>query len=234
MWYGGTLEEAMREYAPRPQIADAAAVVLWAVLVATAMAGCRQDGAGEKEAAPSWRAVYDAWEEPDPIPDFPLVDQEGDAFRLGRYEDAFLLVGFVFTRCPQPKACPLTMKKMREIQVLWKAAAAAGKTDGRRLELLAVTLDPEFDSPQLLKAYGTAHGASFDTWTLATGEPELVSSALPSLFNVLALPGGDGAISHTVKVGLLRPGLEFLEDWSDNSFEPSDIVKLVLETPRES
>jgi hypothetical protein len=55
-----------------------------------------------------------------------------------------------------------------------------------------------------------------------------MSDALPSLFNVLALPDGRGSIRHTVKLALLRPGLRDLAEWLDNKVDPAEVVDLVL------
>jgi len=179
----------------------------------------------------SWRPAYDAWEEDDPIPAFSLADQEGRHFSLERYDDSYLLIGFVLTRCNVPKACPLTMKRMSEVQSSWKALKAEGRAQGRKLSLLTITLDPEFDTPPLMKTYASGYGADFSLWTMATGHEELVSSAIPSLFNVLALPDGTGSIRHSVKVALLGPGREFLKDWGDNDFEPHEVLSLVTGEP---
>ena len=44
---------------------------------------------------------------------------------MDRFDGEHVLVGFVFSRCPMPKACPLTMQRMAEVQRLWKAAEEA-------------------------------------------------------------------------------------------------------------
>ena len=54
------------------------------------------------------------------------------------------------------------------------------------LTVLALTLDPAHDTPDRLKAFGQAHGADFDRWTLATGPEELMTDGLPSTAFVLA------------------------------------------------
>ncbi|MDP6931866.1 MAG: SCO family protein [Myxococcota bacterium] len=175
-----------------------------------------------------WRALYDAWEDPQPIPDFQLVDQRGSAFRLSRYDDAYLLVGFVFSRCPNPEACPLTMTRMAQVQQAWSERGEQGTQGGRRLELLGVTLDPDYDTPEVLAAYLGQHGGSPENWTMATGPKELVHDALPSLFNVMAFPTSQGLLTHGVKVALLRPGRVLLQEWRRNRFTAEEVVELVL------
>jgi protein SCO1/2 len=194
------------------------------------LCGCARDVGDEEPTVAElhdWREIYEAWEEPAPLPDFALVDQDGERFRLQRFRDDYLLVGFVFARCQLAEACPLTMAKMRAVQKAWSQASTAPQSEGKTLSLLTVTLDPEFDTPAVLKRFAEGHGADFANWTLATGPNELVSTALPSLFNVMALPNGKGSLNHSVKVALLRPGLTQFREWRDNKFQSKEIIDLV-------
>ncbi len=192
--------------------------------------GCTRsaDPPPPEEATPTdWRSAIDAWEEDDPIPDVPLTNHEGRTFQLADLDAQHILIGFVFSRCPNPKACPLTMQRFRAVQKAWASARKDGKFKEEALHLLTVTLDPEFDTPPVLKAYGTVYGADLSLWTLATGEAELVAKELPSLFNVIALKRGEGDISHGVKVALLGPGRVPLQEWPDNEFTAEDVLALI-------
>ena len=190
-------------------------------------------------ASDDWKPLYDRWQHPQPLPDFELIDHRGEPFRLHDLGDGHLLIGFIFTRCTIPEACPLTTEKMARVQRAWNALDPRPRE--RSLQLLSVTLDPAFDTPARLAAYAEAHGADLRradpsadgrpgraTWTFATGPHELVSNALPSLFNILALPDGHGTISHTVKVALLAPDLTLLAQWKDNAFTPDEIIARIL------
>ena len=207
--------------------------------MATASVGCRKDtpaptGEAPERAAPyDWKALVEAWRYPDPIPNFQLTDQDGKTFWLADFTDRYVVISFVFSRCPNAKACPLTMKKMREIQTRW---ARADKPAGARLQLIAVTLDPDFDTPEVLRAYGSSHEADFSTWKMATGPPELVNTDLPSLFGVLAMPvaSEEERIRHSIRLAVLKPGLAHLTDWRNNGFEASDVVAAILKDARGS
>jgi len=175
-----------------------------------------------------WEKATEEWEEFDPIPNYRLIDQHGKAFSMDRFKGAYVLVGFVFSRCPMPKACPLTMKRMQSIQEKWKTLVAARKTNGKDLRLLAVTIDPDFDTPDILASYGKTYEADPDLWTLATGPKGLVQTAFPSLFNVFALPRGDGVISHNVNTGLVAPNRAVVKEWTNNEFDPDEVIGIVL------
>ncbi len=83
-----------------------------------------------------------------PIPDLKGTDQLGRPFTVHSLKGSFVLISFVFSSCPMPKMCPLTMRLNRKVQTLWK------KEMQEPLKLLIVTLDPSGDTPQILKKYG--------------------------------------------------------------------------------
>ncbi len=118
---------------------------------------------------------------------------------------------------------------MAGVQSLWTGAVAEGRTGDKKLQLLTLTFDASRDTPADFKAYGNQFGVDFDLWTLATGPDELLNDAIPSLFGVLALPLSNGEITHSVKVGLLKPGLEMVAEWPDNAFLPGEVVEHVLQ-----
>lgn len=200
-------------------------MVVVACIAALAFA-CGDKKEVDRGAAPNdWETLVEAWNDPDPVPDFSLVDSAGKAFRLhDRAGGAYVVVSFIYTRCPIPEACPLTIDKLRHIQRAWRAA----DTGQRRLALFSITLDPEYDTPERLAAYADERDLDTSNWTFATGPAELVSNALPALFNILAIPRGEANISHTVKIALLRPDFTLLREWGDNHVEGAQVVDLVL------
>ncbi len=180
------------------------------------------------EPTQDWQKLVDEWDHPAPIPDFELVNQAGKSFRLSELADGYVLVGLVFSHCQVRKACPLTMTKMREVQVAWGQRQAQGETEGRVLRLLSLTLDPDNDTPRALQEYGKLYDVDFSNWTLATGPNGLMRKGLPSLIGVLALPDRKGTINHGVKAALWAPGLNEIRAWDNNDFEAEDVVTAVL------
>ena len=76
--------------------------------------------------------------------DFDLTDHNGQQRHLGDFAGKVVVMFFGYTQCPD--VCPTTMTEMTAIK------KALGK-DGERLQVLFVTVDPERDTPELLKAY---------------------------------------------------------------------------------
>ncbi len=199
-------------------------VVATAVVAIALASACR----AVPEPVPAWRSQVEAWAWPQPLPAFELVDQRGATFRLDRHRDDWVLMSFVFTRCHVAAACPLTMGKLVAAQEAWREVEASGRTGDRRLAILALTLDPAWDTPERLAAFGARHGIDPARFTLATGPEPLLADALPSMLSVLALPDAHEGIRHSVKVVLLRPGLVFDAEWKDEDFEPGAAIARVL------
>jgi protein SCO1/2 len=76
--------------------------------------------------------------------DFALTDHNGQARTLKDFQGKVVMMFFGYTQCPD--VCPTSMAEMAEIKKL------LGK-DGDRVQCLFVTVDPERDKPDMLKAY---------------------------------------------------------------------------------
>jgi len=97
------------------------------------------------------------------IPPFEFIDQTGKPFTEKDLEGNIYVADFFFTSCPG--ICPLMNQQMRRVQ-----DKLSDKT--RNLRFLSHTVDPERDTPEVLKAYGEKFEADFDTWTFVTGSEE--------------------------------------------------------------
>ena len=76
--------------------------------------------------------------------DFALTDHNGKSRTLADFKGKVVMVFFGYTQCPD--VCPTSMTEMVAIKKL------LGK-DGERLQGIFVTVDPERDKPEMLKAY---------------------------------------------------------------------------------
>ncbi len=101
-----------------------------------------------------------------------------------------VLVAMVYAHCGT--ACPFIVRDMKRI------GDEAG-VEGLRYAL--VSLDPERDSPEGLRAFRAAHNLG-DEWTLLRGEAADVQT-LAALLSVRYRPDADGTIAHTNRITLL-------------------------------
>ena len=84
--------------------------------------------------------------------DFSLADHNGQQRSLKDFAGRIVVMFFGYTQCPD--VCPTTLTEMVEIKKLLGP-------DGQRLQALFVTVDPERDTPEVLKAYMTNFDPGF-------------------------------------------------------------------------
>lgn len=84
--------------------------------------------------------------------DFALSDQNGQTRRMRDFAGKLVVVFFGYTQCPD--VCPTTLQELLEV----KRSLGA---DGEKLQAVFITVDPERDTPELLKAYMANFDPSF-------------------------------------------------------------------------
>jgi protein SCO1/2 len=152
------------------------------------------------------------------LKNYTLQNQSGKNFQLYDIIGNYLLVSFIYTRCPMPKMCPLTMSLNRRVYRLWKK-----NSPSIPLKFLVVTLDPANDTANTMKSYGSKFGLTDSAFILATGSEQTISD-FSSEFNALGFPS-NGLIAHNSKSVLVGPDLIPLKDYKDNEWKPEDVIK---------
>ena len=106
------------------------------------------------------------------VPDFRLVDQTGAPFGPDRLAGRVWIADFVFTRCPD--VCPRMTERLVGVH----------RALGERADIVSVSVDPAYDTPQRLIAFARAHGAESPRWHFLTGDSRYVQEAVLRGFNV--------------------------------------------------
>lgn len=112
------------------------------------------------------------------VADFQLTNQFGQAVSLADFSNRVWVANIVFTRCAGP--CPRLAQQMSHIQ---KALPASS-----RAQLVTLTTDPEFDTPERLKKFGAFHGADFSRWSLLTGDKLQIGQLAANSLKMSAQP----------------------------------------------
>jgi protein SCO1/2 len=108
-----------------------------------------------------------------PASEIALRTPEGDEFRLSRHRGDVVAITFGYTSCPD--VCPTTLAELAQVRARLGPA-------GARLRVVFVTVDPERDGPERLRAYTQA----FDrTFTGLTGTPAELA-AVQKAYGVVA------------------------------------------------
>ncbi len=161
-----------------------------------------------------------------PLKNFPLVNQLGRPFQLHDLKGNHVFVTFIYSRCPLPTMCPLSLKLTRQVLAAWKKDPTL---KGKKITALAVTLDPEHDTPAVLKAYGKLFGIVSPHGILATGDTKVLGE-LAGEFNVVGFPE-QGSIAHNSKHILLDPSLETVKEFKDNEWKINEVIEAAKKMP---
>jgi cytochrome oxidase Cu insertion factor (SCO1/SenC/PrrC family) len=104
--------------------------------------------------ASSWGANY--------FPNVPLVTHEGETIRFfdDLLKDKVVAVNFIYTKCPD--TCPLETAQLVRVQNI------LGDRLGKDVFFYSISIDPDNDTPEVLKEYKKRFGAR---WTFLTGPP---------------------------------------------------------------
>jgi protein SCO1 len=147
---------------------------------------------------------------------FSLVDHDGRPVDIGSWPGRWLLVQFGFTSCRV--VCPRALAK------LGAALDGLGPLAGR-VQPLYVSVDPERDTPEVMRAFLTT---SYPHFTGLTGTPEQVEAATRA-FRVFARRRADPedpdgyAVPHTAITYLVDPDGRLARHWPDTA-EPATIT----------
>lgn len=161
----------------------------------------------------------------DRVPGFELIDQTGANFSLHDFHGEAIVLTFIFTRCPVPDFCPRMSRHFQEIQ----AEAAADDELRDRFRLLSVTIDPEFDSPEVLEQYGRNFSDDPSTWTFATGSPGRIDEMTTRFSVFMENNPENNTIDHALATALIDPAGNLVNIWRGNAWEPDDVIAMMRE-----
>ncbi len=153
------------------------------------------------------------------LPDFALYSQEGAVVSAARFRGKQIMLNFIFTRCPVATMCPAATLKMMETQAKAKAAGVAN------LELVSITLDPDYDTPGVLKTYTQTRGIDTSNFTFLTG-PERAIKDLLTQFGVLTEATRDESIlKHTLATLLINEQGKIVWRADGSGWSPAEFVE---------
>jgi len=156
------------------------------------------------------------------VPDFALVNQNGQATHLKDFRGKAVLLTFIYTRCPLPNFCPLMSKNFAELE------QRLSKEFPNQYHLLSISMDPEFDRPEVLKAYATRYATNSADWSFATGD----AGSIRFVADLLGLyfQKENGLISHDLRTALIGPDGRLVHLWKSNVWTPYEVQRRVRET----
>jgi protein SCO1/2 len=98
------------------------------------------------------------------IPDFSFINEDGKVVTEKDFKNKVYVADFFFVTCPT--ICPVMKKNMLTVYNEYK--------DNPDVKILSHTIDPEHDTPEVLKKYATDLGVSGKMWQFVTGDKEKI------------------------------------------------------------
>ena len=176
------------------------------------------------EGAPSTSAAAQSprLSEGDLMPDFRLLDQRGEEMTPQTFAGKDVVVTFIFTRCPLPDFCPKISGQFAELE----KAVLEDPNLKSQVKLLSITIDPEFDTPAVLKEYADHFSHSDgELWRFGVGTQEQ-TDRLTHAFSVYTETSG-GTINHGLCTAWIGSDGIVNKIWRGSGWEPKEVLSAI-------
>jgi protein SCO1/2 len=159
-----------------------------------------------------------------PAPEFSLTSQDGGRVTLADFRGKVVAVTFIYTLCTT--TCPVLTPTMSFIQ------DQLGPDFGTKIAFVSISVDPERDTPEVLKEYGQAFGANLAGWAFLTGTPDAIRD-VTRRYGVFASKTANGDVEHTFLTSIVDPRGFLRVQYVGVRFDPDefrrDLLSLVQE-----
>ena len=129
------------------------------------------------------------------VPDFRFTEAGGRTVTNADLRGSFWVASFVFTRCAT--TCPMTVMELAGLQ----------KDLPSQVRLVSITVDPEYDSPEVLSDYAGKVGAEVDRWLFLTGNKDDIYRTIREGFRLAVTENPDGKpgweVTHSPRLALV-------------------------------
>lgn len=165
----------------------------------------------------------------DKVPDFTFVNQDGKRLRLSQLRGKAVLLTFIYTRCPLPDYCIRMSSNFADVAKELKQQP----TIYDKFEQLSISFDPRYDTPKVLRQYGSNYAGAVDPqfthWQFVTSTPQEIKK-MADFFGLAYMPEG-GQIVHSLRTAVIAPNGTIADLYNGNDWKPTeaaDALKAVL------
>lgn len=148
------------------------------------------------------------------IGEFNLINQENQSYGLKDLKGSYWVASFIFTRCQGP--CPLITKKIKSISEEFSGLS--------NIKFVSLSMDPDYDTPQIFKEYAKKYKLNLEAWNLLTGKKEAVMDITRNLFR---LPVSEDPEMHTTRIVLVDSNANIRGYY--NILDEGSVEKLILD-----
>lgn len=142
------------------------------------------------------------------VGEFEAITQDETPFNAEDLKGKWSVVNFVFTNCTT--VCLPMSSNMSYLQGKVK------EDDLDNVQLVSFSVDPEFDTPEVLQAYAKDYEADLEMWTFLTGYDfeEIREISIKSFKSMLQPPApGEDQVGHGTRFYLVNPDGEIIKSY---------------------
>ena len=150
-----------------------------------------------------------------PAAEFTLTTQDNARLSLRDLRGKVVAVTFIYATCAD--TCPLLTAKLAGVQ------AKLGADFGPKVFFASVTVDPERDTPEVLKRYAQAHGANPAGWAFLTGTPAEIGD-VEKKYGIFAKKNPRGDVDHTFLTSLIDRDGVLRVQYLGVRFNPAELL----------
>lgn len=154
------------------------------------------------------------------LPPFALYNQRGGVTQSATLKGSYVVVNFIFTRCTVPTMCPLSTQKMRSLRT------ALSEPADLAVNLVSVSLDPEYDTPGVFNDYAFAYDFPAEGIDFLSGPPRAVED-LKAQLGVLAEADEKLLVKHSLMVVVADPLGKIIYQIPGSGWSPQDILNKI-------
>jgi protein SCO1/2 len=163
----------------------------------------------------------------DDVPDFKLLNQSNHSIDLKKFRGKVVVMTFIYTRCPLADYCPRMSHNFAEIDKTLQVDPALYKGT----HLLSVSFDPTYDTPKVLRSYGSAYTGNFTKETFQHWEfaapPVAELPSMEQFFDVGVTPGPQGSLRHSLSTIVIGKDGKVADFWPTNDWKVEDVLAAV-------
>ncbi|MFD2044808.1 SCO family protein [Ornithinibacillus salinisoli] len=149
---------------------------------------------------------------------FEFTTQDNETLKLEDLEGKWWIADLIFTNCTT--VCSPMTTNMANLQEKMKAEEID-------VELVSFSVDPDHDTPEVLKEYAAKHNADLGNWSFLTGYDfqtikELSIKSFQS--SLLEAPEGSDQLTHGTSFYLVNPEGEVIKKYKGTFSEETDLI----------
>ncbi len=153
----------------------------------------------------------------DTLPPFALYDQDAQVLTTDYFDGSVTVLNFIFTRCSIAEMCPASTLRMKKLQHLAK------QTKVPHVKFLSITLDPEFDSPGVLKTYAQGYDLDESNFRLGTSTKSTIDD-LTRQFGIFRKNKDDLPLDHTMRTLIINSKRQIIYQFPGSGWAVEDFL----------